>query len=122
MIQRKTDLGRVLEGRFIRKVLSEESADIDAEINKNMSGFSNKTNRGRVFNVKDTSLIYDLPLTNRFIDMKHRQTKKGRIKKKHHNVHNRILFGYANNIVGRISYGFTEEVKKEMMKLDGSKI
>jgi len=117
MINRTTDLGRILEGRFIARVLSEESQEIDQEINKAMIGFSAQTNKGRSFNVRDTTLTYTHPLTNRFIDMKHRQTEKGRIKKKSYKIHNNILFGYANNIVSRISFGFTQDVKDEMLKL-----
>lgn len=122
MIQRQTNLGKVLEGRFIAKVLTEESQEINQEITTNMSGFSAETNQGRNFIVRENTLTYNHPMRNRFIDMKSRQTQKGKIKKKSYKVHNNILFGYANNIVGRLSFGFTEEVKKEMMKLDGTRI
>lgn len=122
MIQRQTELGRILERKFIARVLSEESAEIDQEINSKMSGFSDQTNRGRKFAVKDTTLDYRFPMRNRFIDMRHRLTDKGRIKKKRHKVHNNILFGYANNMVQRISYGFTQEVKEEMMKMHNTQI
>jgi|AntRauTorckE5430_2_1112549.scaffolds.fasta_scaffold14484_3 hypothetical protein len=122
MIERKTNLGKVLEGKFISQVLEEEGQDINSEIDSNMSGFSNQTNRGRSFVVKDKTLLYTFPLTNRFIDMKSRQTNKGMIKKKNYKVHNTILFGYANNIIGRLSYGFTQETKEEIMKLHNLKI
>lgn len=122
MIQRQTNLGKVLEGRFINKVLTEESQDINDEISTRMSGFSTSTSRGRNFVVRDHELTYSHPMRNRFIDMKTRQTEKGKIKKKNYKVHNNVLFGYANNIVRRLSYGFTEDVKKEMMKLDGIRI
>jgi len=122
MIERKTNLGKVLEGKFISQVLEEEGQDINSEIGSNMSGFSNQTNRGRSFMVKDKTLVYTFPMTNRFIDMKTRQTLKGKINKKNYSVHNKILFGYANSIIGRLSYGFTQETKEEMLKLHNLKI
>jgi len=92
MIERKTNLGKVLEGKFISQVLEEEGQDINSEIGSNMSGFSNQTNRGRSFMVKDKTLVYTFPMTNRFIDMKTRQTLRGKINKKNYSVHNKILF------------------------------
>jgi len=54
---------------------------------------------------------------HRFIDMKRRRTRDGVIKKKNYPIHNRILWGHANNVVRRITFGFTEDVKAKMRNI-----
>lgn len=106
-----------LEKRFIAQVLQEEAKEITAEQDKIFSRFNNtdwKNNRS--FEVKGTTLEEKHLPKHRFVDMKTRETRAGKIKKRNYPVHNKIMYGHANNIVRGISYGFTEQVKAEMKK------
>ncbi|KAA2218242.1 hypothetical protein [Maribacter flavus] len=111
----------ILERRFIRTVLQEEGEDIRKEQTKRMSrsGFkSRELFAQRKIDVTDTVLAFDHLMKHRFIDMKRRRTPDGIIKKKNYPIHNRILYGHANNIVRRLRFGFTEETREIMRGLD----
>ena len=112
----------MLEGLFIQKVLREEGQSINRAIKQNMVGFSTETKSGRTFNVDGTTLVYTHKARHRFIDMRTRNTKKGKIKKKNHIIHNRPLFGHIGNLISRLSYGFTDAAKNELLKLHNQKI
>lgn len=104
----------LLKQRFISRILKEEASNIsDAQVKLMLSrGFNSpEFYSGRSFNVNDTILRYEHLAKHRFVDMKSRQTKEGRIKKGNHPIHNRILFGYANNIVFRLSVEYTQRMK-----------
>lgn len=108
----------ILEKRYIRTVLREEGQDILREQTRKMSGWGFKSRElfsSRKMDATDTVLSYEHLAKHRFIDMKRRRSSKGVINKKNRPVHNRILYGYANNIVRRISFGFTESTR-EIMK------
>lgn len=123
LLQKRAKInGDILEKRYIQKVLREEGDDINTEMNKRMNGFTEQTKGERNFDVEGTALVYDHPMRLRFIDMKRRQTKHGKTKKKNYPIHNKPLFGYANNIVRRIMYGFTDQVKEEMKAMDGTEM
>lgn len=110
----------VLEGRFIRKVLGEASKDIDQAQRKYMSsrGFENNDwYNARGFSVSDTTMDYTHLKKHRFVDMKYRNTKKGKVKRKAHPIHNKIIYGHYNNIVKELHFGFVESVKQEMRKM-----
>jgi len=111
----------ILERRFIRTVLKEEADEIlKAQTKKmNASSFSSRELfTGRKVDVSDTILAYTHLARHRFIDMKRRRSAKGVQKKKSYPIHNRILFGFANNIVRRLSVGFTEEVRSTMRNIE----
>jgi len=118
----KPKLGGLLEKRFIQRELQDEAKDIDAEMIKEMVSFSGDTRGGRSFSVINTTLLYRHKKKHRFIDMKKRQTKSGVIRKKSYAIHNRILYGHINNIITRTKFGFTDDVKEQMKKMDGTKI
>lgn len=108
----------ILQERFIQKVLSEEAQDMDTEIMKVMMsrGFTDSSLlTGKNFNVNNGVLAYNHLQRHRFIDMNTRNTKSGKIKKVSHPIHNRILFGFANNIVRRLSFEFTDRTKQLLM-------
>ena len=110
----------VLENRYIRQVLQEEGQNILQAQTKRMSGagFSSpELYANRSISVSDTVMSYEHLAKHRFIDMKRRRTKDGVIKKKNHPIHNRILWGHANNVVRRITFGFTEDVKAKMRNM-----
>ena len=109
-----------LEERFIAQVLQEEANEIAAEQDKIFSRFNNSDwKNNRSFEVKGTTLEEKHLPKHRFVDMKTRETRAGKIKKRNYPVHNKIMYGHANDIVRGISFGFTEQVKAEMKKQDG---
>ena len=109
----------ILEKRFIRTVLQEEGRDILKEQTKRMASFQTRELfTERKIDATDTVLSFDHLAKHRFIDMKRRRTKNGVINKKNYPIHNRILYGYANNIVRRISFGFTESTREIMKDIE----
>ncbi len=104
---------KALEDRFIQQVLREEGNKIKIEQLKFMSsrGFTSTELLTKINTVVNNTTLQHTHLTrHRFIDMKTRNTRQGKIKKKNHPIHNRILFGHMNNVVRRLSFGFTEDV------------
>jgi len=109
----------ILERRFIRTVLREEGQDIYREQTRKMSTFkSRELFTSRKIDATDTVLSYEHLAKHRFIDMKRRRTAKGIINKKNYPIHNRILYGFANNIVRRLSFGFTEATREIMQGIE----
>ena len=107
----------ILEKRFTRIVLREEGQEILRQQTRKMRGSGFKSRElftSRKINVTDTVLSYEHLAKHRFIDMKRRRTVKGVITKKNYAIHNRILYGVANNIVRRISFGFTDSTRQIM--------
>lgn len=83
------------------------------------SGFkSRELFANRSIDATDTVLSFEHLAKHRFIDMKRRRTPNGVISKKNYPIHNRILFGYANNIVRRLSFGFTEGTREIMRGIE----
>lgn len=108
-----------LEKRFIAKVLEEEAKEIAEAQDKIFSRFnSTDWKNNRSFDVKGTTLEETHLPKHRFVDMKTRNTRAGKIKKRNYPVHNSIMYGHANNIVRGISFGFTEQVKADMKELE----
>lgn len=121
MTAQEKQLSEVLEGRFIRRVLTAQAHDIDIAQVKYMSGhgFTNPDwLTGRDFNTSENALDYSQKLKHRFVDMKTRESRKGKQRKKAHPIHNRIIWGHYNNIVRELAYGFTEAVKEELRTLE----
>lgn len=112
---------QILEKRFITKVLRESGKDIDQAQRKVMSsrGFDNNDwFSDRSFVTTDNQLDYTHLKKHRFVDMKFRNSKDGRKRKKNHPVHNRIIWGHYNNIIKELHFGFTNAVKEELWKLE----
>jgi DNA-binding cell septation regulator SpoVG len=108
----------IIKGRFIRKVLTETSQDIDKAQREKMSSFRSGFWKNRTFTVTDTNMIYSHLKQHRFVDMRSRKTKEGKKKKKSHPIHNRIIMGHYNNIVKEMKFGFTDAVKEELRKME----
>jgi len=121
MTDQEKHLNEVLEGRFIKRVMSEESQDINLAQIKYMDshGFSNQDWRtGRSFVASETALEYSQLLKVRFVDMKSISAGMAKHKKKSHPIHNRIVYGHYNNIIREMKYGFTDAVKEELRQLE----
>lgn len=106
----------ILKGRFISRILREEGQNIEQAKLRAVSQFTSRNNFAAQYTNNDTTLTMTHPMVLRFIDMKTRNTKKGKIRKKSHPVHNKIIFGHANNLVRRISFEYTSEMKEMLMK------
>lgn len=109
----------VLKGRFTTQVLQEESQEIDRAQESLMSrrGFrSDAFYNERSFEVNSNTLEYIHLGRHRFVDMRTRDSREGKHKKKSHPIHNRILFGHANNIIKQLHFGFTTAVKEKLSK------
>jgi hypothetical protein len=117
--RRSEEFEAVMKGQFILDQLTEESRDMDRDQVSLMArrGFrSSEWYDNRRFEVSGNRLDYYHMPRHRFADMKTRQTKtRGKIRKKNHPIHNRFLFGRANNVIKRLHYGYTEAVKEELM-------
>jgi hypothetical protein len=122
LIQNRENLSdQILEGRFIRRVMQDSSKDIDQAQRKYMSSRSFENEdwySGRGFIVTENGLDYTHYKKHRFVDMKTRNTKKGKQRKKAHPIHNRIIWGHYNNIIKELHFGFTNAVKEELRSLE----
>lgn len=110
---------QLLQQRFIGKILREEAAEIDQAQRKMMAsrGFTSRdTINGRTFSVTDTVLQYQHLKKHRYIDMSRRMVQGDSKKKVAHPIHNRILFGFANNIVRRLSFEYTDRMRDMLMQ------
>lgn len=110
----------ILERRFIRRVMRDSSKDIDQAQRKYISsrGFDNENwNSSRGFIISDDGMEYSHLKKHRFVDMRTRNTKKGKQRKKSHPIHNRIIWGHYNNIIKELHFGFTQAIKEELMKI-----
>ena len=111
----------ILQGKFIRQVFGQTAKDIDQDQTKVMTGrgFHNENwFSGRQFAVTDNSMDMTVLTKHRFVDMKTRDSSKGKHRKKNHPVYNKIVWGHYNNVVREMAYGFTEAVKAELHKLE----
>lgn len=112
----------IIEGRFITHVLQGEARELDQDIEKRTSGFNSPFWKDRRFTVTGNRLSYQHARGHRFVDIRTRQSEKGIRKKRSYQVHNKPIFGHANQIVKEISFGLTDAVKEQMMDMDGTKI
>ena len=98
------------------RILREEGQNIEQAKLKAVSAFTSRNNFAARYTNDETKLIMTHPIELRFIDMKTRQTKEGKIRKKAHPVHNKIVMGHANNIVRRGSFEYTSAMKETLLK------
>jgi hypothetical protein len=111
----------LLEQRYIRQVLQEEGASLKKQQTTTMrrAGFSSRELfASRKIDVTDNVLAFEHLAKHRFTDMKRRRTVRGVIKKKNYPIHNRIIYAHANNVVRRVSFGFTDDIKKQMQNIE----
>lgn len=119
--KRKDSKDAILKGLFIKRELQEEAREIlvsQTGIMARRGIQSNDFYANRKYSVQDTVLRYDHLAKHRFVDMRRRNTNSGSKPKKNHPIHNRILFGHANNIIKRLSFGYTQAVIEEMKELE----
>jgi hypothetical protein len=124
ILENRKDKGNeILKNRFIGKVLRQTADDLNRATFKKMKERGFKTNdfySGRAFSVSGVELKYEHFAKHRFVDMRTRITDGVRKKKKSHPIHNRIVWGHYNNVIRELAYGFTEEIKNELSKLNSN--
>lgn len=109
----------IAEKRFIGKILRKEGENILLAQEKKMARFkSPEWFQRRGSKASEERLIITALKKHRFVDMKYRNNKSGRRKKKNHPIYNKIIFGHYSEIVKRLSFGFTDSVMEEMSKLE----
>lgn len=110
----------ILKGRFAKRVFTETAADIDKAQSKLMRSrnFKSPQWNDRTFTTSSSALVVQHLGRHRFVDMRTRNTKTGKKRKKSHTIHNRIMFGHYNNIVRELKYGYTDAVVEEMKTLE----
>lgn len=106
----------VLKGRFISRILREEGQNIERAKQKVVSTFASRNMYAAQYTNTDSTLTMTHPMVLRFIDMKTRNTKTGKVRVKSHPVHNKIVFGHANNVVRRASFEYTSAMKEMLLK------
>jgi hypothetical protein len=121
--KRKDNKDAILKGIFIRRELQDEGQEIQQEQTSLMQRRGFKTSNfftGRSMAVTDAMLKFNHLKKHRFVDMRRRNSASGSKRKKSHPIHNRILFGHANNIVKRLSFGYTGAVIAELKEMEAS--
>ena len=110
----------VLKGVFIENTLKNHAQEIDNEIRKRQTGagFQSSFWKKRNFTTKANEMVYTHLKQHRYIDMRTRRNESGIInQKKHYPHHNKVLYGYANNLIRELAYGFVASIKEEMQQL-----
>lgn len=112
----------ILEGRFIRNVLDKEGKELNQRIDQSITAgnFTSDFWKQKSFGVigNGNNLEFRHKKQHRFADMKTRETKEGKIRKKTTMTHNRKVYGSLNNIIRELSFGFTDAVIAEMKSLE----
>lgn len=115
---RQNNSDKILEGRFIRMKLAETANDIQQASAKKMAGFNSAFWKNRSFNVTDNEMHYEHLKVHRFIDMKTKSQKDGsKTKKKFYPIHNRIVMGQYSQLTRELSFGFTQEIKRQLLEM-----
>ncbi len=111
----------IIEGKFIDKTLRAEASEINQDIDAKMSaaGFESDFWDDKAFTVSNNTLSYRHKPQHRFVDMKTRNTKEGKIRKKNHSIHNRIIYGHLNSIARELSFGLTDAAIQELRSIEG---
>ena len=104
----------ILERRFIDQVLEEEGKNIVNTQNRLDLKYKFKTDRlkrARSINVSGGRLVLEHSIIQRFVDM---NKVRGITKKKKTPIHNKVIFGHFNNILGRLRFGFTRAIQQQL--------
>jgi hypothetical protein len=107
---------KYIEQKYIDRVLMDEGQNMLRAQDKVISRYNVKKlipeiTRRRI-SVSSGRLTLTHPIRERFIDMK---TIRGQ-RQKAIQLHNKVLYRHFNSIVGRLAYGFTEDVRNLIAK------
>lgn len=106
----------IIEQKYIARVLTDEASNMYTAQNRILAKFKpNSTDiilSKRSFQVQGTTGVFTHAMVQRFVDMKYiRGRSKLAIP-----VHNKILYGHFNNIIYRLSFGLTDDIKAMIAK------
>jgi hypothetical protein len=112
----------ILENKFVEKTLRAESLELNQDIDLRMttSGFNSDfwSDKAMTITGGGNTLEYRHKTQHRFVDMRTRNTKEGKIRKKNYPIHNRVIYGHLNNIAKELMYGFTDSAIEGLKKLE----
>lgn len=103
---------RVIKQKFIEQVLKEEAKNIESAQDDIFSSrnISNVIRSTRSFFVSNTTLTLRHDIRQRFDDMKKVRFRK----QKPTGAHNKVIWGHFNNIIFKLAYGYTKDVKNQI--------
>lgn len=103
----------ILERRYIDQVLEEEGKNILSEQSRldRKYSFSNRLSSRRNTRVSGGKLVIEHSIIQRFVDM---NKINGAPKKRKTPIHNRVIFGHFNNILGKLRFGFTKAIQEQL--------
>ncbi len=118
--------GELLKQKYILQVLTDEGNNMVDAHKKSISSHvssSGKLGAGIHMNVQQSGAGGKLTIKHlarqRFLDMKTRVNSDGqKVRKRRFPIHNKIVFGFSNVLIRRVAFGFTEEVKQQLQKIE----
>ncbi|NQY31276.1 MAG: hypothetical protein HRT69_17640 [Flavobacteriaceae bacterium] len=105
---------KIIEQRYIDRVLQESATDIFRAQDKAIARFSGsglddiKANRS--FKVTTNNIEFTHSLRQRFVDMR----RVRGVKQKAVQLHNKVIYTHFNGIIRKLAYGFTQDIKNEI--------
>ena len=100
-----------IEQKYIQRVLNKEATNIFKAQEKVVSRFQASgaatINAKRRFVVSGSTLDVTHSILQRFIDMKYLRGNRKRVIP----VHNKVIYGHFNNIINKLAFGLTDDVK-----------
>lgn len=105
----------LVEQRFIAETLQENSAYIfDAQSAAIARSVGSRSTghllRSRFFRIDGTTLRYEHPAYERFLDMKSLRRNGRAVRRKPKRIHNRFMWGLYSRIKGDLMSGLTDDV------------
>lgn len=111
-----TTNAKFIEQKYIERVLNQEASNIFEAQNRVLARFNPKSidriKNNRRFTVTGTTLEITHTKLQRFIDMKNVRGQK----RKSIPNHNRVIYGHFNNIINRLAFGLTNDVKQLLVQ------
>ncbi|TQI72290.1 hypothetical protein JM79_3248 [Gramella sp. Hel_I_59] len=107
----------LIKKAFIEKVLNEEAENMKNAQDRILSNLTSTQKIdliefSRKYTVTDATLHHEHHIQQRFIDMK--RTRYG--KQKPVKIHNSIIYGHFNNIIFKLKYNLTEQIRAQLGK------
>jgi len=107
-----------IKKRFIKEELQKTADDIRKYSGQRMASFRSAFWNNRNFTATDNIMTYSHLAQHRFVDMRTRSKDGTRVKKKSHAIHNKVVMGNYAQLVRRLSFGFTEDVKQRLRSIE----
>jgi hypothetical protein len=116
--QRNKISEEILQGIFIQNKLFAMSKSVKGIQDKKMNSFNSSFWNKRTYISSGNKLILQHDKRERFLDMRTRTGKTGtKNPKKNQVVHNKIIWGQYGFLVRELAYGYTDEVRKNLLNI-----